>query len=325
MSSEPRGLEDARIFIAGHRGMVGSAIMRRLEAEGCRHLLVRRRDELDLTSQAQVDAFFASERPEYVFLAAARVGGINANNTQPADFIYDNLAIAANTIHAAHATGCRRLLFLGSSCIYPRLAAQPMQESALLTGTLEPTNEPYALAKIAGIKLCESYNRQHGTDFRSVMPTNLYGPNDNFDLATSHVLPALIRRFDAAKAAGASQVTIWGSGTPRREFLHVDDLAEACLLVMKLPKERHDALTLPMLSHINVGTGTDVTIRELAHIIRDIVGFKGSIGFDHTHPDGAPRKLLDTSKLRSQGWEPRIALVDGIRTTWEWYRNHVAR
>ena len=321
MSSELPGLENARVFVAGHRGMVGSAIMRRLEAEGCRHLLVRGRNELDLTNQAQVANFFATERPEYVFMAAARVGGINANNTRPADFIYDNLAIAANTIHAAHASGCRRLLFLGSSCIYPRLAAQPMQESALLTGTLEPTNEPYALAKIAGIKLCESYNRQHGTDFRSVMPTNLYGPNDNFDLATSHVLPALIRRFDAAKAAGASEVTIWGSGTPRREFLHVDDLAEACLLVMKLPKERHDALTLPMLSHINVGTGTDITIRELAHTIRDIVGFKGSIGFDSTHPDGAPRKLLDISKLRSLGWEPRIALADGIRATWEWYRH----
>ncbi|MBM4221039.1 MAG: GDP-L-fucose synthase, partial [Gammaproteobacteria bacterium] len=304
-------------------GMVGSAIMRRLEAEGCRNLIVRTRDELDLGSQAQATAFFASERPEYVFLAAARVGGINANNTRPADFIYDNLAIAANTIHAAHASGCRRLLFLGSSCIYPRLAAQPMQESALLTGALEPTNEPYALAKIAGIKLCESYNRQHGTDFRSVMPTNLYGPNDNFDLATSHVLPALIRRFDAAKAAGASQVTIWGSGTPRREFLHVDDLAEACLLVMTLPKERHDALTQPMLSHINVGTGTDITISELAETIRDVVGFKGGIAFDSSYPDGAPRKLLDVGKLRSLGWAPRIGLVDGIRATWEWYREHV--
>lgn len=324
MSSAAGELQDARIFVAGHRGMVGSAIMRRLAAAGCRNLLVRGRDELDLRNQAQVEAFFARERPEYVFLAAARVGGINANNTRPADFIYDNLAIAANTIHAAHASGCRRLLFLGSSCIYPRLAAQPMQESALLTGTLEPTNEPYALAKIAGIKLCESYNRQHGTDFRSVMPTNLYGPNDNFDLATSHVLPALIRRFDAAKAAGDAQVIIWGSGTPRREFLHVDDLAEACLLVMQLPKAGYAALTLPMLSHLNVGSGTDISIRELAETVRDIVGFKGSIGFDHTHPDGAPRKLLDISKLRSQGWEPRVALADGIRTTWEWYREHVA-
>jgi GDP-L-fucose synthase len=324
MNSDFNNLENARIFVAGHRGMVGSAIVRRLEAEGCRHLLLCSRDELDLTNQAQVAAFFATKRPEYVFLAAARVGGINANNTWPADFIYENLAIAANTIHAAHQTGCQRLLFLGSSCIYPRLAPQPMPESALLTGTLEPTNEPYALAKIAGIKLCESYNRQHGNDFRSVMPTNLYGPNDNFDLTTSHVLPALIRKFDTAKAAGASSVQIWGSGTPRREFLHVDDLADACLVVMKLSRERYTAVTQPMLSHINVGTGTDISIRELAETVRDVVGFNGTLEFDSKYPDGAPRKLLDIGKLASLGWKPRVGLTDGVRATWDWYQRHIA-
>ncbi|MBN8279161.1 MAG: GDP-L-fucose synthase, partial [Gammaproteobacteria bacterium] len=303
MSDELRA---ARIFVAGHRGMVGSALVRRLEAAGCRNLLLQGRDELDLTRQAEVQAFFAAERPDFVFLAAARVGGINANNTWPADFIRDNLAIALNTIQAAHDHGCRRLLFLGSSCIYPRLAPQPIPEDALLTGPLEPTNEPYAIAKIAGIKLCESYNRQHGTDFRSVMPTNLYGPGDNYDLATSHVLPALIRKFHEAHAAGAPAVTVWGSGEPRREFLHVDDLAEACLLVAGLPRERYAAVTAPMLSHLNVGTGEDVSIRELAELVRAAVGFEGRIEFDRSFPDGTPRKLLDVARLKGLGWQPRI-------------------
>jgi len=325
MSDAARDLRDARVFVAGHRGMVGSAIQRQLEAAGCRQLILRGRDELDLTSQAQVDAFFAAERPDYVFLAAARVGGINANGTWPADFIRDNLAIAANTIHAAHAHGCRRLLFLGSSCIYPRLAPQPMPEEALLTGPLEPTNEPYAIAKIAGIKLCESYNRQHGTDFRSVMPTNLYGPNDNFDLETSHVLPALIRKFHEAKVAGAQGVEIWGSGTPRREFLHVDDLAEACLFVMSLPKERYAAATRPMLSHLNVGTGTDLSILELAAAVRDVTGFRGGIHLNPAYPDGAPRKLLDVSRLANLGWTARTTLPEGLAATYDWYRRSLAR
>ncbi len=325
MSNDASSLRDARIFVAGHQGMVGSALVRRLQAEGSRHLLLRGRRELDLTSQAQVAAFFAAERPEFVFLAAARVGGIHANNTRPADFIHDNLAIAANTIHAAHAHGCRRLLFLGSSCIYPRLAPQPMPEEALLTGPLEPTNEPYAIAKIAGIKLCESYNRQHGTDFRSVMPTNLYGPNDNFDLETSHVLPALIRKFHEAKAAGAKEVEIWGSGTPRREFLHVDDLAEACLFVMGLPKERYAAATRPMLSHLNVGTGTDVSILELAAAVREVTGFDGGIRLNPDYPDGAPRKLLDVSRLAGLGWRARTPLREGLAATYDWYRRSLAR
>jgi nucleoside-diphosphate-sugar epimerase len=323
MKGDVEDLRSGRIFVAGHRGLVGSALVRRLEADGCRNLIVRPRSELDLTDQAKVNAFFAAERPEYVFLAAALVGGINANNSRPADFIYDNLAVAANAIHAAHAHGCRRLLFLGSSCIYPRITPQPIPEDALLTGLLEPTNEPYAIAKIAGIKLCESYNRQHGTDFRSVMPTNLYGPNDNFDLQSSHVLPALLRKFHEACLAGAPAVKIWGSGNPRREFLHVDDFASACALVMALPKERYDAITAPMLSHINVGAGQDVTIRELATTIREVVGFTGQLEFDSGFPDGSPRKLLDSGKLRGLGWEPRISLMDGIRATWEWYRDNV--
>jgi nucleoside-diphosphate-sugar epimerase len=324
--SEPAtdALRTARIFVAGHRGMVGSAIVRRLQAAGCAHLLQRTRAELDLTRQADVDAFFESERPEYVFLAAARVGGIYANNTYPADFIYDNLAIAANVIHAAHATGVERLLFLGSSCIYPRLAAQPMTEEALLTGTLEPTNEPYAIAKIAGIKLCESYNRQHGTDFRSVMPTNLYGPEDNFDLKTSHVLPALIRKFHEAKIAGAAEVEVWGSGKPRREFLHVDDLAEACLFVMQLDAARYREATQPMLSHLNVGTGTDVTIAELAALVREATGYTGRIRFNAKYPDGTPRKLLDVAKLAGLGWRARTGLAEGVAATYRWYLDHAA-
>ncbi len=308
-----------RIFVAGHRGMVGAAIVRRLQALGCEHLLLRGRAELDLTRQDAVAEFFRREKPEQVFLAAARVGGILANSTRPADFIYDNLLIAANVIHAAHAAGVRRLLCLGSSCIYPRLAAQPMPESALLTGPLEPTNEPYAIAKIAGIKLCESFNRQHGTDFRSVMPTNLYGPHDNFDLQTSHVIPALIRKFHEARLADAPAVEVWGSGTPRREFLHVDDLAAACVHVMGLAQDKLAAVTQPMSSHINIGTGTDVSIGELAAVIRTVVGYRGEIRFNPSYPDGAPRKLLDVSLIGSLGWQARIALPDGIRSTYDWF------
>ena len=315
-------LRASRIFVAGHRGMVGSAILRRLEAGGCHHLLLRTRQELDLTDRHPVLDFFTRERPQFVFLAAARVGGIYANNTWPADFIDENLAIAANVIHCAHGTGVERLLFLGSSCIYPKAAPQPMAESCLLTGPLEPTNEPYAIAKIAGIKLCESFNRQHGTDFRSVMPTNLYGPNDNFDLKTSHVLPALIRKFHDAKLANAPAVTVWGTGTPRREFLHVDDLADGAVFVMGLPKERYDAATRPMLSHVNIGTGVDIPIGELAALIRDIVGYRGRIEFDTSLPDGTRQKLLDVSLLRSLGWEASISLQDGIRATYTWYEGN---
>jgi nucleoside-diphosphate-sugar epimerase len=307
------------IFVAGHRGMVGSAIVRRLEAAGCRDLLLRGRGELDLTRQAEVDAFFARERPRQVYMAAARVGGILANDTYPADFIQDNLAIAANVVRAAHAAGVGRLLFLGSSCIYPREAPQPMPEDCLLTGRLEPTNEPYAIAKIAGIKLCESYNRQHGTDFRSVMPTNLYGPEDNFDLETSHVLPALLRKFHEARLAGQPAVKVWGSGRPRREFLHVDDLADACVFVMGLPKAAWAAATRPMLSHVNVGTGSDVTIAELAALVADVTGYRGRIEFDAAYPDGTARKLLDVSLLARLGWRAKIALADGVRSTYEWY------
>jgi len=316
----PETIRTARIFVAGHRGMVGSAIVRRLQSAGCTNLLLPGRQQLDLTEHHQVQRFFAREQPEFVFMAAARVGGILANKTYPAEFIYTNLAIAANVIQCAHAAGTARLLFLGSSCIYPKLAPQPMPEDCLLTGPLEPTNEPYAIAKIAGIKLCESFNRQHGTDFRSVMPTNLYGPHDNFDLETSHVLPAMIRKFHEAKAAGASSVELWGSGTPRREFLHVDDLADACLFVMSLPKERYASATSPMLSHLNVGTGTDVTIRELATLVRDIVGYQGEIRFNPEYPDGTPRKLLDVSRLAGLGWRAKTSLQQGVESTYAWYR-----
>jgi len=313
-------LEAARIYVAGHGGMVGSAIVRRLRAAGCTNLLLPDRDSLDLAEHAQVRAWFERERPDYVFMAAARVGGILANSTYPADFIYTNLAIAANVIQSAHAAGTSRLLFLGSSCIYPKLAPQPMPEECLLTGPLEPTNEPYAIAKIAGIKLCESYNRQHGTDFRSVMPTNLYGPHDNFDLKTSHVLPAMLRKFHEARMAGAAEVELWGSGTPRREFLHVDDLADACLFVMSLPKDRHGSVTQTMRSHINVGTGTDVSIRELAALVQEVVGFAGAIRFNPEYPDGTPRKLLDVSRLAGLGWRARTQLRAGIQSTYDWYR-----
>lgn len=315
-------LRGGRVFVAGHRGMVGSAICRRLEAAGCESLLLRNRAELDLTDQPAVERFFAAEKPDYVFLAAAKVGGIHANNSYPAEFIYDNLVIASNVIHAAWRHGTRRLLFLGSSCIYPRLAEQPMREEALLTGPLEPTNEPYAIAKIAGIKLCESFNRQHGTDFRSVMPTNLYGPNDNFDLETSHVLPALLRKFHEAELSGAGSVEIWGTGTPRREFLHVDDLADACLFTMCLPLADYASATEPMRSHLNVGVGSDVSIRELAELIADITGFDGELRFNSDYPDGTPRKLLDVSRMTALGWRARIELPDGIRQTYDWFRQH---
>jgi len=314
-------LRNGSVFVAGHRGMVGSAIVRRLRAAGFGELLLRTRDELDLTDQSAVQDFFARHKPDYVFLGAAKVGGIQANNSRPADFIYDNLMIASNVIHAAFEANTQRLLFLGSSCIYPRLADQPMPEAALMTGPLEPTNEPYAIAKIAGMKLCESYNRQHGTDFRSVMPTNLYGPQDNFDLETSHVLPALIRKFHEARTSGANEVEVWGTGKPRREFLHVDDLADACLFVMGLTQDSYREATEPMRSHLNVGTGTDVSIAELAEMVRGVVGFDGSIHFNTDYPDGTPRKLLDVSALAGLGWRAETNLADGLASTYAWFRD----
>jgi len=307
----------SKVFVAGHRGMVGSAISRQFEARG-QNVVTVSRDELDLTDQAAVRTFAQGINPDWVVVAAARVGGIHGNNSYPADFIYDNLMIEANLIHAAFEAGSR-VLFLGSSCIYPKLAAQPMQEEALLTGMLEPTNEPYAIAKIAGIKLCESYNRQHGTDFRSVMPTNLYGTGDNFHSENAHVIPMLMRRFHEAKEAGAAEATVWGTGQAMREFLHVDDLAEACIHVMDLPKAEIDGVTEPMCSHINVGTGVDVTIRELAETIKDVVGFEGELVFDTTKPDGTPRKLLDVSKLRGLGWQAKISLQAGLTSTYAWF------
>jgi GDP-L-fucose synthase len=311
---------DKSIFVAGHRGMVGSAIVRALRQRGYRNIITRTHAELDLVDQAQVKRFFASEHIDEVYLAAARVGGIHANNTYPAEFIYQNMMIESNVIHFAWSNGIQKLLFLGSSCIYPRMAEQPITESALLKGELEPTNEPYAIAKIAGIKLCESYNRQYGVDFRSVMPTNLYGPGDNYHPQNSHVLPALIRRFHEAKLAGADKVVIWGSGRPRREFLHVDDMAAASLHVMELDRSIYDANTTPTLSHLNVGAGDDLTIREAAEIIRAVTGFEGRIEFDLGKPDGTPRKLMDSSKLRSLGWEPRIRFEEGIATTYSAFR-----
>jgi nucleoside-diphosphate-sugar epimerase len=308
-----------KIYVAGHRGMVGSAIVRGLETRGGHEIVTRTHAELDLTDQAAVRAFFAAERPEAVILAAAKVGGIHANNTYPADFIYDNLMIECNIIHQAFASGVRRLLQLGSSCIYPKGIPQPMREDALLTGKLEPTNEPYAIAKIAGIKLCESYNRQYGVDYRSVMPTNLYGPGDNFHPENSHVLPALIRRFHDAKRAGAASVTIWGTGRPRREFLHVDDMAEASLFVLDLNKQAYDASTQPMLSHINVGSGTDISVLELAQLVARIVGFKGDINTDTSKPDGTMQKLMDVNRLARLGWRASIDLGQGIANTYEWF------
>lgn len=311
------------IYVAGHLGMVGSAIVRQLEARG-QEVLVRTRAQLDLTDQAAVEDFFRSERPEAVVLAAAKVGGIHANNIYPADFIYQNLMIECNVIHQTFKSGIHKLLFLGSSCIYPRAAPQPMAEDALLTGILEPTNEPYAIAKIAGIKLCESYNRQHGSDYRSVMPTNLYGPGDNFHPENSHVLPALIRRFHEAVMTGQDKVTIWGTGTPRREFLYVDDMAAASLFVMGLAQDTYRLNTQPMLSHINVGCGTDTTIADLARTIAEVVGFTGQIDFDHTKPDGTARKLMDVSRLSAMGWNARISLRDGVAATYEWFKTHQA-
>lgn len=315
-------MTDPKIYLAGHRGMVGSAILRQLQSAGYQQVVVRTHAELDLTDQAAVREFMQTEKPDQVILAAAKVGGIHANNQYPAEFIYQNLLMEANIIHQAWAAGCQQLLFLGSSCIYPKYAEQPMQESALLTGILESTNEPYAIAKIAGIKLCESYNRQYGTDYRSVMPTNLYGENDNFHLENSHVIPAMIRKFHDAKVAGAPTVTLWGSGKAMREFLYVDDMAAACLHVLALPKQDYQAVTEPMLSHLNVGTGEDVTIRELAETIQQVVGFTGEIVWDSTKPDGTPRKLMDHNKLCTLGWQPTIGLEEGLHKTYQWFVQH---
>lgn len=312
-------MQKKKIYVAGHRGMVGSAILRQLKARGETKTVTRTHAELDLTNQSAVQDFMRTERPDVVILAAAKVGGIHANNTYPANFMYENLMIECNVIHEAFAAGVKRLLQLGSSCIYPRHAPQPMREDALLTGTLEPTNEPYAVAKIAGIKLCESYNRQHGVDYRSVMPTNLYGPGDNFHPENSHVLPALIRRFHEAAQERLKEVAIWRSGSPRREFLHVDDMAAGALLVLDLPKRDYDANTKPMLSHINVGTGADISILELAHLVARITGFNGKITTDLSKPDGSPRKLMDVSRLANMGWRARIGLEAGITETYQWY------
>lgn len=301
-------LRESRILVTGHRGMVGSALVRRLQAGGYTNILTRSRTELDLLDQRAVQAFLAEEKPDYIFIAAARVGGIQANNIHRADFIYQNLMIEANLIHGAHLAGVQRLMFLGSSCIYPRDCAQPIREDALLTGPLEPTNEPYAIAKIAGIKLAESYNRQHGRQYISVMPTNLYGPNDNYDLANSHVLPALLRKAHEAKLRGDAEYTVWGTGRPMREFLYVDDLADACVFLME---QGYDG---PL---VNIGTGTDVTIRELAETVMQVVGFEGRIVFDDSKPDGTPRKLLDVSRLAGLGWTAKTALRDGIRLAYE--------
>lgn len=299
-----------KVYVAGHRGLVGSALMRRLEREGFARVVTRTRQELDLTDRQAVVRFFEEERPEYVFLAAARVGGIWANATRPAEFIAENLAIGLNVIDAAYRSGVKKLLYLGSSCIYPKFAPQPIREEFLLTGKLEPTNEAYAVAKIAGIELCRAYNRQYGTRFISVMPTNLYGPGDNFDLETSHVLPALIRKFHEAKEAGAPEVVVWGTGSPRREFLHVDDLADACMFLMR----RYEGSEI-----LNIGWGVDISIAELAELVREVVGYRGRIRFDPSKPDGTPRKLLDVSRLEALGWRPRIGLREGIEQTYAWY------
>jgi GDP-L-fucose synthase len=314
-----------KIYIAGHRGLVGSAMVRQLEERGFANLLMRTHEELDLTNQAKVQAFFKQEKPDYVILAAAKVGGIYANNTYPADSIYQNIMIESNVINSAYENKVKRLLFMGSTCIYPKAVEQPMQEDALLTDVLESTNEPYALAKIAGIKLCESYNRQHGTDFRSVMPTNLYGINDNFHLENSHVIPALMRRFHDAKINNDAEVVVWGTGNAMREFLYVDDMAEASLFVLGLDEENYQANTKPMLSHINVGTGKDMTIRQMAEIMKEIVGYKGNIIFDNTKPDGAPRKLIDVSRLAKMGWNYSVDLKEGLNKTYEWYLEWVTQ
>ena len=307
---------NARVYVAGHGGLVGSAVVRRLQAEGLRNLLTATRDQLDLRDQAAVNYWFRANRPEYVFLVAGTVGGILANSTRPAEFIYDNMMIHATVVHAAHLYGVKKLLYLGSSCIYPRECAQPIKEEYLLTGLLEQTNEPYALAKIAGIKLCQAYRRQYGHDFISAMPTNLYGPFDNFDLQSSHVLPAMIRKFHDARVEGRSDVVLWGTGSPRREFLHVDDLADACLFIMR----RYDEA-----EHINVGTGEDLTIRELAEMVRDVVHPQARLVFDPGKPDGTPRKLLDVGRLQRLGWRPRIALRDGVAATYAWFLENYER
>jgi GDP-L-fucose synthase len=308
--------KSSRIYVAGHGGLVGSSICRRLQAGGYRNLIGRRSRELDLTRQADVEAFLGQERPEYVFLAAAKVGGIMANNNYPAEFLYRNLMIQNNVIHSSYMNGVKKLLFLGSSCIYPKFAPQPIKEEHLLTGELEPTNEPYAVAKIAGIKMCQAYNRQYGTDFISVMPTNLYGPNDNFDLETSHVLPAMIRKFHEAKTTGRTSVEIWGTGTPRREFLYIEDLADACVHLM----ESYDDSGI-----INIGVGEDISIKDLALLVKKIVGYAGETVYDASKPDGTPRKLLDVSKLRSLGWKAQTSLEEGIRRTYEWYLQNNVR
>ena len=314
-----------KIYVAGHRGMVGSAIVRNLQAKGYTNIVTRTHAEMDLTDQAAVKAFFEQEKPDQVYLAAAKVGGIHANNTFPAEFIYDNLMVQNNVIHQAFLNGVKKLLFLGSSCIYPKLAPQPMSEDALLTGKLEPTNEPYALAKIAGIKMCESYNRQygqsHGVDYRSVMPTNLYGPGDNYHPENSHVIPALIRRFHEAKVSNAPEVVIWGTGTPKREFLYVDDMAAASVFVMQLDKNTYDSQTSPMQSHINVGFGSDITIKELAHEVAKATGYQGSISFDATKPDGAPRKWMDSGRLNHLGWAPKVNLEDGLKLAYSEFQS----
>lgn len=310
---------DDKLFIAGHRGLVGSALIRQLENQGYRHLVTRRRDELDLTNKEELRRFFETERPAYVFLAAAKVGGIHANTTYPAEFIYQNLAIQSNVIHEAWRSGATGLLFLGSSCIYPRDCPQPIKEEFMLTGPLEPTNKPYALAKLAGIEMCMSYNRQYGTRYRAVMPTNLYGPNDNFHPENSHVLPALMRKFHEAKIWGAKEVTIWGSGKPLREFLHVDDMADACIHVINLDDATYNAHIHPQSPLVNVGSGQDISIANLALKVKDVVGFEGKIVFDPGKPDGTPRKLLDVSRLRQLGWTASIPLGAGLASTYQWF------
>ena len=311
-----------KIYIAGHRGLVGSAIVRQLKSRGFTNLLMRTHKELDLTNQVSVQTLFKNEQPDYVILAAGKVGGIHANNTYPADFIYQNIMIEANVINSAYEYKVKRLLFLGSTCIYPKAVEQPMREDAILTNTLEPTNEPYALAKIAGIKLCESYNRQHDTDFRSVMPTNLYGINDNFHSENSHVIPALMRRFHEAKMNNDTEVTIWGTGNSKREFLYVDDMAAASLFVLELDEQIYQANTKPMLSHINIGTGMDITIREMAETMKQVVGFKGRLIFDTAKVDGPPRKLIDVTRLSEIGWEYTTKLKEGLEKTYKWYLNN---
>jgi len=313
-----------RTFVAGHRGMVGAAIARRLESLGYRDIVIASRDQLNLLDAAAVHDFFRARRPERVYIAAARVGGILANNTRPADFIWDNLVIEANLIKGAHDNAVQRLLFIGSSCIYPKFAEQPIREDSLLSGLLESTNEPYAIAKIAGIKLCESFNRQFGRDYRSVMPSNLYGPGDNFHAEYAHVIPALLRRFHEAAQAKATTITIWGSGEPRREFLHVDDMAAASVHVMELDPQKYWSVASPMISHINVGSGNDSTIAELAKMIAEVTGFSGSIEFDRSKPDGTPRKLLDVRLLESLGWSAAVSLAEGLKDAYAWFLNHQA-